>query len=797
MRRGKYSRKYLRPYKRQSPLKSWLHETFPWFFKLNIWQRIALISAIVFLILFLIAAATYLYFFNDISDKNRLMNANNTGVILLDKNGEAFYSIGQAEKRDIVPLSEISKSMKDALVAAEDRNFYEHQGFSPLSIGRALVTGVGGGSTITQQLAKNTLLTSERSIFRKYQELTISIAIEQRYTKDEILEMYLNSVYYGESAFGIREAAEAYFGKQPKDLDLAESALLVGVLPAPSAYSPISGDADLAKERQTTVLSRMVRNGYISESEKTAALQQELNYSQRTPKESLAPHFAEMVLAELYDKYGEERVNRSGYRVTTTLDLALQREMVSQIEKQTPSILRNKGSNASGVAIDPKSGDILALVGSIDYSNEQFGKVNMATSPRQPASSFKPIYYSAALDKGTITAATVIKDEAIDIDGYKPQNASRQFYGDVSVRYALANSLNIPSVKIAQKMGVSSVIDAAQNLGISTIKDSDSSHGLSIALGSAEAKLTDMTNAYATFANKGIRYDQKIIQSVKNKFDRTIYTSSKTSRRSMSEQGAYLITNILSDNAARAPVFGSILTVSGKDVAVKTGTSNEARDAWTIGYSPNIAIGIWVGNNDNSLMYSGGFATAAPIWRAVMTYATKDSYDKFNQPSGIVRLNVCKSDGKKALSDGEGVVSEVFLKNYQPTETCDPSPKMIEVCNLDTEKVESIKEKDFDKDDYSKDLDDCKPKQISVCDTEKGRVVMIDPEDFDEDKHSMSTRNCRKVSSKTIQVCDLESMKVVSIPESQFDSDLYSKDLSACDETVPELPSTDPILPEV
>lgn len=784
-RRGKYSKKSLSPFKKQSPFKSWLHDTFPWFFRMNIWQRIALILGIIALVLVVTAALTYLYYFNDISDKNRLMNANNTGIVLLDKNGETFYSRGQAEKRDMVPLGEVSDSLKKALIASEDKNFYDHQGFSPLSAVRALITGVGGGSTITQQLAKNTLLTSERSIFRKYQELTISVAIEQRYTKDEILEMYLNSVYYGEASFGIRDAAETYFNKQPKDLDLAESAMLIGLLPAPSAYSPVSGDAKLAKERQTTVLTRMVRNGFISESEKTEALNQELSYAPKKSKESLAPHFAEMVLSELYDRYGEERVTRSGYRVTTTLDLGLQREMVAQIQKQGPNIARYKGSNAGGVAIDTKTGEVRALVGSIDYDNEQFGKVNMAITPRQPASSFKPIYYAAALANGTISPATVIKDEPINIGGYKPTNFSGRNYGDVSVRYSLANSLNIPSVKIAQKMGVPAVINAAQRLGIKDVKDSDESHGLSIALGSVEAKLIDMTNAYAAFANKGVNYDRKIVHSVKDKFDKTIYTASSNSHRAISEQGAYLVTNILSDNSARAPSFGSSLTVSGKDVAVKTGTSNDARDAWTIGYSPSIAVGVWVGNNDNSLMLSGGTGLAGPIWRGVMTYATKNSNDKFTQPTGLVRLNVCKSDGKKALSDGDGVVNEIFLQSAQPTETCDPNPKMIEVCNLDTLKIETIKEKDFDEDDgkYSKDLTKCETKKISVCEIETGKIVSIDEDDFDSDKYSRSTRNCKKPSDRVISVCELDTNEVISINESEFDEDLHSKDLTKCQTT--------------
>ncbi|MDQ5932584.1 MAG: hypothetical protein QG649_669, partial [Patescibacteria group bacterium] len=302
-------------------------------------------------------AVTYAYYYNDIGDKERLLNRNNTGVVLLDRNGKSFFSTGRAEKRALVPLDQISDDTEKALVAAEDKDFYKHSGFDVFGIIRALYSNLiarditGGGSTLTQQLAKNTLLSEKQTILRKYQELVIAMAIEQRYSKEEILTMYLNSVFYGENAFGIEEASENYFNKKPSELDLAESAMLIGVLPAPSVYSPITGDPELAKERQTTVLTRMVRNGYITEDQKTSALAAQLAYaSPDSGIDNEAPHFTEMVLKELYDKYGEERVTRSGYQVTTTLDLDLQKKANIAVENNMSFVEANGGSNASLVA---------------------------------------------------------------------------------------------------------------------------------------------------------------------------------------------------------------------------------------------------------------------------------------------------------------------------------------------------------------------------------------------------------------------------------------------------------------
>ncbi|OYW43836.1 hypothetical protein B7Z28_00595, partial [Candidatus Saccharibacteria bacterium 32-45-3] len=355
VRQGKYS-------KRTAPIRhaKWsIRRVWRKFSALSLKQKILLIAGPILAALIIIPLLTYAYFARDIGNQERLMNRNNTGIVLTDQSGEEFYSFGRAKHRDVLPLDQIADTTERALISAEDKDFYEHGGFSIVSILGALYANVTagdatayGGSTITQQLAKNTLLTESQTFLRKYQELAISMAIEREYTKDQILEMYLNSVYFGEGAFGITDAADTYFGKKPNELSLSESAMLIGVLPAPSAYSPITGDPELAKERQTTVLSRMVKNGAITEADKTSALAEELVYADpANSNDGIAPHFAEMVLAELYDQYGEETVNRSGYQVKTTLDLAVQRAAVDSVSNQIGYINTRGGSNASVLAV--------------------------------------------------------------------------------------------------------------------------------------------------------------------------------------------------------------------------------------------------------------------------------------------------------------------------------------------------------------------------------------------------------------------------------------------------------------
>ena len=628
------------------------------------------------MILLIIPLLTFAYFALTMGDMEQVMNRNNTGIVLKDIHGETFYSTGTAEHRDLVPLDQIAKSTQQALIASEDKNFYEHRGFSVLATLRAVYgyvfSGGGefGGSTLTQQLAKMTLLSGERGMLRQYQAFSVAVAIEQRYSKDEILAMYLNSAYFGNNSFGIEQAAKNYFNKTPAELTTAESALLIGLLPAPSIYSPVTGDPAKGKERQDEVLKRMVREQMITEEERTAASAQELAYQPPVQITNDAPHFTEMVVAELYDKYGEEIVERSGYQVMTTLDLSLQRQAMANVQGQIGYIQQMGGSNAGLIAIDPKTGEIRALVGSVDYDNEEWGKVNMATTKRQPGSTFKPIYYSAALAEGVITPATIIKDEPININGYQPQNATRRYYGDVTVRQALARSLNIPAIKVMQQYGIEKSITAAKKLGITTLDKQPSDYGLALAVGAAEVPLQEMTNAYAAFANNGNVRENTTIHEIKNKFNKTIFTHSSKAKEGVSAAGAYLLTNILADQNARSYMFGSSLNVPGKTVAVKTGTTDDNRDAWAIGYTPDITIGVWVGNNNNEMMTSGGADMAGPIWRKTMQSAIGTNSPSFTRPGGVIERNVCYGTGGLAQNRSENTYSEVFLTNALPKNSC-------------------------------------------------------------------------------------------------------------------------------
>lgn len=686
-RQGKYTRK-LTPWQKT---KRFMRRRIDWFAALKWWQKILVVTGPVLAFLIIVPVLTYLYYYNDMGDVERLMNRNNTGIVLLDANGKEYFSIGKASHRNLIKLDQISDDLEHALVASEDKDFYNHSGFSPLSILRAMYTNivargtVGGGSTLTQQLAKNTLLSDQRSFMRKYQELTIAMAIEQRYSKAEIMEMYLNSVFYGDNSFGIEEAAKNYFNKTPAQLTLAESAMLIGVLPAPSAYSPVTGDPALAKERQTTVLSRMVKNGFIDEQKKAAALAEQLTYAPyKSPTDNEAPHFTEMVLRDLYEKYGEEQVKRSGYQVKTTLDLTSQAAANQSVEAGRAHLDARGGSNASMVAIDPKTGAVLAYVGSADYANETWGKVDMVATKRQPGSSFKPIYFADALAAAKITPTTVIEDKKItDLGSFSPQNASRSYYGNVTVRQALAWSLNIPAVRVMQKEGIDNAVKSAKNLGITTLKAPEQ-YGLSLALGSAEVPLMQMTHAYAGFANGGDQYDTYTIASIENKYGQPIFTHTKKSHRAISESGAYLISNILSDNGAKQRIFGNSLTVYGTDgrekkVAVKTGTTDEARDAWTIGYTPEITVGVWTGNNDNAPMQSGGSDMAGPIWKAMMKQMIGTRTPQFIQPGGVVKASVCTD---------VGTLTDVFLATNVPKQCSEKKEEVKEESKKEEKKCQ-------------------------------------------------------------------------------------------------------------
>ncbi|MEO6508457.1 MAG: PBP1A family penicillin-binding protein [Patescibacteria group bacterium] len=642
----------------------------------------------------LVPFITYFYFAPDLSSKETIMNRNDSGVILLDRNNKPFFSFYQAKFKSFVPLNNISVYEQHAVVAIEDKDFYNHPGFSVRSIVRAFVANFShgdikqGGSTITQQLVKNAILTSKKSYGRKYQELVLAQEIERKYSKQEILEMYLNSVYFGEGAVGVGQAAEVYYNKDAKDLTLAESAMLAGLLPSPSRYSPISGDAVMAKSRQLLVLQDMLAQGYITKDQYNEARQEKLTYN--TTKDTInniAPHFALMVRDELIKNFGEEEITRSGFKVKTTLDSSWQEFAETTVKEGVDKLANNKVTNGAAVVMDPKTGQIKALVGSKDWYDESFGKVNMATSPRQPGSSFKPVVYSDALQKEIITPGTILHDTPTTFPGgYKPLDYDKKTRGNVNLRRALANSLNIPAVEVMVKVGVPEILDFAKEIGITTLGDDASNYGNSLVLGAGEIPLVQMTNVYAMFANGGKHNDPVTILEIKDKQEVVSYSASVKPEQVLHEGAAFIISSILSDNTAKQETFGNALA-NRYNSAVKTGTTDNYRDALTIGYKPNIAVGVWVGNNDNTPMDQvAGALGPAPIWRTLIDhYLAELPTEEFVAPSSVVRFSVCsykttkEKDGDKEKEKVTVTTTqEYFIAGTEPKNGCQvsvtPSP---------------------------------------------------------------------------------------------------------------------------
>ena len=421
----------------------------------------------------------------------------------------------------------------------------------------------------------------------------------------------------------------------------------------------------------------MVEDGFITQKDMDEALAQQLNYNTAREKAQKAPHFAEMVLKELREKYSEQEIARSGYQVQTTLDGSWQDQAEEIISSQVANLSYANVSNAAMVAIEPGTGKVRVVVGSADWNNEKFGKVNMANTKRQPGSSFKPIYYAKALEQGLVTPATILHDTPTTFGNYSPKNYDKSYRGDISVRRSLANSLNIPSVELLEKFGINDAIKGAKQLGIKSL-DENGQYGLSLALGTAEVTLWDMTNAYATFAAQGQYNEPTTIETITDKYDKVIYKYSPAPTSRISPQAAFLISSILSDNSARSMLFGSSLNIN-RTAAVKTGTTENYRDAWTIGYTPELAVGVWVGNNDaTEIKKLGGSTAAAPIWKkAIQTFLNGRPKSEFTVPTGVERISICYGTERKAIGDSNAFM-EYFLTSTVPTATCstqkDPEP---------------------------------------------------------------------------------------------------------------------------
>lgn len=613
------------------------------------------------------------------------------------RDGTLLYEIFGDQRRTLVALDDIPDELKNATIAVEDADFYKHQGFAILGWVRAIYNmargyGLQGASTISQQLVKNTLLTPERTISRKIKEFILAIAIEKRYSKDEILQMYLNEAPYGGQAWGVGAASEMYFGKHVRDLSLAESALLAGLPQSPTRYSPWGSEPANAKERQSYVLYLMVRHGFLTSEQADEAKAKELHFL--SPGQNIkAPHFVMFVKQKLVDIFGEKMVEQGGLRVWTTLDLGKQIIAEEEIKFQLDRLEKAhaNASNAGLISLNPQTGEILAMVGSRDYfDTEHDGNVNVTLSSRQPGSAIKPIMYITAFESG-YTAATFLSDIRTcwpSPEGeFCPTESDGKFWGPMLLRDALANSRNLPAVKMLQLVGIQNVIDQAHELGITTLNEPDR-YGLSLTLGGGEVKPIDMAQVFSVFATGGIKNDTIAILKVEDangKVLQEVKPEKIKGKRVLDEKYTYLLNNILSDNEARKRLFGAknMLEI-GRPAGVKTGTTNDNRDAWTIGYTPQLATAVWVGNFDNAQMAQNiqGSTGATPIWHYFMQRAlSNEPVQTWEAPKdAFVQVEVDALSGKLPL-EGKDFPrdSEIFIKGTEPTQI-DDFHEVVEVC---------------------------------------------------------------------------------------------------------------------
>lgn len=629
---------------------------------------------------------------------------------IYDRNGKLIYEFYKDQNRTKVNINNLPKYMAQATVAVEDKDFYRHQGVSLISgILRAVKDmiiqrdNIQGGSTLTQQLVKSALLSPERTIKRKIKEIILALWTEKIFTKNQILEMYLNQVPYGGESYGIEEAAKKFFGKSSKDLNLAEAATLAGLPQAPSLYSPYS-NPDLTIKRRNEVLKAMYQQKYINKKTYDTALATKMTFK---PIENniKAPHFVFYIKSRLEEMYGAKTVEEGGLSVTTTLDLNIQEEAEKILKEELEKIKDLDVSNGAVLVTRPSTGEILAMVGSVDYFASPSGAFNVTTALRQPGSSIKPINYAIGIDRKLVTPATVFLDTPTCFTapgqpkGYCPVNYDGKFHGPTQLRFALGNSYNIPAVKMLALNGVEDFIASASAFTITSFKD-PKNYGLSLTLGGGEVTMVEMAQAFSAFANRGVPRKVNSVLDIKDKFGNNLYQFKDSNyikdlkkpleypnflaingKQVISPETAFLISHILLDDNARSAAFGtsSYLAVPGHAVSVKTGTTDDKKDNWTIGYTPNFLTAVWVGNNDNKPMnpyLTSGITGAAPIWNKIMTYILKGQPDLWPIKSDdIVGKQVCWDTGGVANKDNEGKENcqsrfEYFIKG---TENQNPS----------------------------------------------------------------------------------------------------------------------------
>ncbi|MGW8185215.1 MAG: transglycosylase domain-containing protein [Candidatus Moraniibacteriota bacterium] len=614
--------------------------------------------------LFLLAFLTFVYFYTNTPNIKDIQNVKiSEASVIYDSSGEhTLYKIFGEENRKIISHQDMPEVAKITAIAAEDDNFYNHFGIDIKSLLRAVRTNVQndsiqqGASTITQQLARSLFLSREKTITRKAKEAVLAIKIERSFSKDEILDMYLNQIPYGANAYGIQAAAQTYFKKDAKDLTLDEAALLAVLPNAPSFYFPYGKNDEQLFKKQRIILERTEKLKLASpETVQEALAINTFEKLEPLSRDIKAPHFVMFVIEKLEEKYGRELLEKGGLKIITTLDWDKQLKAEAVLKSSRTHLNNYRADNAALVSVDPRNGNILSMVGSLDYFDASIdGEVNVATRLRQPGSSFKPIVYAKAFEKG-LQPETLLYDVRTNFgpDGsgksYIPQNYNGKFNGLVSIRQALAMSLNIPAVKTLYIAGVKDTIELAQRLGITTLTD-DGNYGLALALGGGAVKLIEETSAFSVFANDGIRNELTSISKITDSQDNIVYNFEKKEERVINAEIARKINSILSDNQARMAVFGpnNAFNIKDKTVAGKTGTTQDYRDAWAVGYTPSIAVGVWAGNNDNSPMKAGADGTyvAGPIWKAYMTQLLENkpreefaSYQKIESDTPMISGN--------------------------------------------------------------------------------------------------------------------------------------------------------------
>lgn len=694
--------------------------SFDIFFLSNLSRKlfIGLIGLIIFMTLL------FLWYSKDLPTPGKLVHADlGQSTRIYDRKGVLLYSVYDKQNRTYVKLSEIPKVLQQATIAIEDKNFYENQGFSVLGYLRALrnillLRGLSGGSTITQQLVKNVLLSSERTLPRKIKELMLAVQVDKVYTKDQILEMYLNDVSYGGANIGVEAASESYFGKKVKDLNTAEAAFLAGLPQAPSSYSPFSGKKYYIG-RTEDVLEQMKNMKIISEKQKQEAIKEisEKKFSQKDTAIK-APHFVMYVKSILSKQFSEQMVENGALQVTTTLDYEIQKKAEDIVKEEIDKLKGYNVGNGAAVVMDPKTGEILAMVGSKDYfDTKNDGNYNTALAKRQPGSSLKPITYAVAFEKGYTPASMVmdVKTEFPTGDPknptYIPVNYDGKYNGPMQIRFALGNSINIPAVKTLARVGIKDAMAKAYTMGIEEWEPTTvniANVGFSLVLGGRETTLLSEAVAYSVFANGGIKKDPVSIMKVTDaKGSKLFEKRDREGQRVLSQEVSFLISHILLDNVARTLEFGpnSYLRIPGRTVSVKTGTTDEKRDNWTVGYTPSYVVGVWVGNNDNSVMnqaIASGVTGASPIWNRIMTAVLKGKPDEVLQkPDNVVALQVDGVGGGLPV-DGVQTRTEYFVKGTEPT---GPGPiyQKVKMSKHDHGKLASpweVEHRDYDTKDY-------------------------------------------------------------------------------------------------